>query len=165
MGTREKYEYVSTKREREKMDTTKKTNIISRFFTFLFYGKKTGQPMRYLFVGGTCSVIDIALLYVFVEFFHIWYLYASILSFTISCVVAFFGQKYFTFRNESRKHVTQFALFFTMAGTGLLINSGCIFVFVSLLGLWYILASVITKFIVLIWNFCASKYITFRIIR
>lgn len=151
--------------ENVKMDMVKKNNIISRFFNFLFYGKKAGQPMRYLFVGGTCSLIDIGLLYIFVEFLHIWYLYASILSFTISCVVAFLGQKYFTFENKSEKHAAQFVLFFTMAGTGLLINSGCIFVFVSLFGIWYILASVITKFIVLVWNFCASKYITFRIIR
>jgi len=140
-----------------------KTNIITKFFTFLFYGKKTGEPMRYLFIGGTCSLIDIALLYVFVEFFHIWYLYASILSFSIACIVGFFGQKYFTFKNKSKNHITQFIIYFTTAGIGLLINSGCIFVFVSILGMWYILASVITKFIVLIWNFLASKYITFRL--
>ena len=151
-------------RAKTTIDAAKKKNIITKIFTFLFHGEKTGEAMRYLLIGGTSSLIDLTLLYVFVEFFHIWYLYSSLLSFTIACIVGFFGQKHFTFKNKSGSHIKQFILYFSMAGTGLLINSGCLFLFVSVFGIWYILASIITKFIVLIWNFLASKYITFRLL-
>lgn len=137
--------------------------VTKGFLSYFFEHEKIGEPMRYLLIGGTCAVLDLLLLYTFVNYFHIWYLYATTASFIIVVMLGYFGQKYFTFRNYEKNHKKQISVFFVVAGTGLLINVGFMFVFVSLLGVWYIIANIITKFIVLIWNFLANKKITFRL--
>jgi putative flippase GtrA len=117
--------------------------------------------MRYLLVGGTCAILDLLLLYTFVNYFHIWYLYAATASFTIVMVLGYFGQKYFSFRNYENNHRKQLTAFIIVALIGLALNATFMFLFVGLMNLWYILASIMTKFIVLIWNFLANKKITF----
>lgn len=136
-------------------------HLFKKIFSLL-ESSVTNEKIRYLFVGGSCAVADLVFLYVLVDFFHIWYLTASIISFLIVGTIGFFGQKYFTFKDYSKKHGVQLTLFFLTAGIGLLLNSFSMLFFVSFLGLWYIWGSVITKFIVLVWNFTANKYLTFN---
>jgi len=131
--------------------------------SYLFEHEKFGETIRYLLIGGTCATLDMLLLYTFVDYFHIWYLYAATVSFILVSTLGYFGQKYFSFRNHDNNHKRQLPIFFIVAGVGLLLNAGFMFLLVSLVGLWYILASIITKFVVLIWNFSANKNITFRV--
>jgi len=139
-----------------------KLPLIRHIDDYILQHKKFGEFIRYVIVGGSCAVADLAFLYILVEFFHIWYLFSATLSFITVSSFGYFGQKYFTFKNNSKNYKKQMPVFFVVAGTGLLINSLCMFTFVSILGIWYILSNVITKFIVLIWNFLANKYLTFR---
>ncbi|MDI6778009.1 MAG: GtrA family protein [Patescibacteria group bacterium] len=134
-----------------------------KFISFFFEHEKIGEPMRYLLIGGTCAVLDLLFLYLMVNFLNVWYLIATTISFLVVSLFGYFGQKHFTFRNTERNHKKQLTLFFMVTGTGLLINAGFMFAFVSLLGIWYIIANIITKFIVLVWNFLANKHITFRL--
>lgn len=122
----------------------------------------TQQLFRYILIGGLCAISDVLVLYFLVEFFHIWYLFSAITSFTIVSLLGYFGQKKFTFKDNSKNHKRQLSIFFLVAGTGLLINSACMFFFVSVASVWYIYANVVTKLIVLFWNFAANKYITFK---
>ena len=138
------------------------SNIIIKTYKYFFYHEKIGESLRYILIGGSCAISDLLLLYVFVNFLHIWYLYAAAISFTAVSIVAFLGQKHFTFQNKSKKHSKQFMIFLLISGVGLILNSSCMFLFVSIAGIWYIFANIITKFIVLIWNFSANKFITFR---
>lgn len=140
----------------------KKLVLFDKVFSLTFEHNKFGEKIRYLFIGGACAIADLIILYVLVEFFQIWYLVASIISFILVGFFGYLGQKYFTFKNDSKSHTRQLTIFFTVIGIGLLLNSSCMFLFVSVLGIWYIFASVVTKFIVLAWNFTANKYITFK---
>ena len=140
----------------------KKSVVLDKAFSLTFEHQKYGEKLRYLFVGGFCALADLAILYLLVEFFHIWYLAASVISFTLVGLAGYLGQKYFTFKNDSKNHGKQLTIFFLVVGAGLLINSASMFFFVSVVGIWYILASIITKFIVLVWNFTANKYVTFK---
>lgn len=117
---------------------------------------------RYILIGGLCALADMAVLFFFVSYLHFYYLTITTLSFIVITFFGYFGQKYFTFRDLSNNHKRQIPVFFIVAGTGLAINTFCMFLFVSIAGIWYIAANIITKFIVLIWNFLANKYITFR---
>lgn len=130
---------------------------------FSFESAKQSELTRYVLIGGLCSLFDIAFLYLFVSYFHIWYLSATTISFIIVTFFGYFGQKYFTFRDLSKNHKRQIPVFFIVAGTGLAINTLCMFLFVSIAGVWYITANIITKFIVLVWNFLANKRITFKL--
>lgn len=141
---------------------SKPLSNIAQVCDFLFYHKKIGTLLRYSLIGGSCALGDMFLLYIFVEFAHIWYLYASIASWITISALGFFGQKYFTFKNTSKKHQKQLIIFIIVGTIGLSINSACLFFLVSIVKIWYIFANIITKFIVLIWNFLANKYITFK---
>lgn len=140
----------------------KKSALFDRAFSLTFEHQKFGEKLRYLFVGGSCAVADLAILYLLVDFLHVWYLAASIISFILVGLIGYGGQKYFTFKNESKNHKKQLFTFFVIVGIGLLINSFSMFFFVSFVGLWYILASIVTKLIVLVWNYAANKHITFK---
>lgn len=142
--------------------TPKRSPLIGRLLELVFEHQKFGEKIRYIFIGGSCAVLDLFFLYFLVEVTEIWYLYASIASFILVGFFGYFGQKYFTFRNDSKNHKKQIMIFYIVSGIGLLINSLSMYFFVSLMGLWYLFGSIVTKFIVLIWNFTASKYITFR---
>jgi putative flippase GtrA len=135
---------------------------IIKIYSFFFKHPKHGEVFRYLLVGGTCTVIDMLLLVLLVEFGHLWYLTASIISYSSASLLGYFGQKYFTFENKSKQHLVQLPLFYLVSGMGLLLNSACLFLFAGLLKMWYVLAYCITKIIVLIWNYLANKFITFK---
>ncbi len=120
------------------------------------------QFARYFLVGGSCAVADLAFLYVLVDIFHFWYLYSAGFSFVMVGIFGYFAQKYFTFRNQTKNHKKQLTMFFLVGGLGLLLNTGSMYFWVEIVGLWYLYASAVTKFIVLAWNFSANKWITFK---
>ena len=134
----------------------------NKYVQMVFEHERTGQFARYLFVGGTCAVLDLLLLYIFVDYLHIWYLSAATASFIITLALSYVGQKYFTFQDYTKNHKKQLPVFFIVAIIALVINAACMFIFVSWIGIWYMLASVITKIIVFIWNFIANQKLTFK---
>ncbi len=123
---------------------------------------KESTASRYALVGGLCALADIAILFFFVNFLHFFYLTVTTLSFIIITFLGYFGQKYFAFRDPSKNHKKQIPIFFIVTGTGLAFNTLFMFLFVSIAGIWYITSNIITKFIVLVWNFLANKHITFN---
>ena len=123
---------------------------------------KFSEFSRYSLVGLLCALLDIVFLYIFVEYLHFWYLLATTISFSSITYLGYFVQKKFTFRNKSKNHNKQFFLFSFVSITGLIANTILMYLFVSILGIWYILSNIITKIIILFWNFFANKYITFN---
>lgn len=123
---------------------------------------KLEEFFRYLLIGFVCAISDLFLLYVLVEYFHIWYLAAATISFVIITTTGFFGIKYYTFKNTDKNFHKQVVIFSIIACAGLVINTFFMYFLVSIAGLWYLVSNIITKIIVLIWNFLANKYITFN---
>lgn len=117
---------------------------------------------RYFFVGLLCAVLDLAFLYFLVEFIHLWYLLAAIISFSLITYGGYFLQRSFTFRNTSENKKKQFTLFIVISVCGLVINTMSMYLFVSIFGIWYVFSNILIKAIVFLWNFLANKYITFN---
>jgi len=123
--------------------------------------KDNNQVIRYIIVGSICAIFDLLCFFALVNFLHVWYLYASALSFSLITFFGFFIQKYYTFKNNSNNHSVQLVSFFSIAVLGLLLNLFFMYFFVGILGFWYLIAIFLTKGIVLFWNFFSNKYITF----
>ena len=117
---------------------------------------------RYFFVGLLCAVLDLFFLYLLVEFLNIWYLLAATISFSVITYGGYFLQKKFTFRNTSRNDSKKIFIFVLVSICGLIANAASMYVLVGIFGIWYILSNIITKKIVLLWNFLTNKYITFN---
>lgn len=120
------------------------------------------QFIVYFFIGGLSAVSDLILLFIFVDFFHIFYLVAAALSFSIISTAAFFLHKNYTFKHKDRTSKLRYLIFLVVAGSGLLWSLFFLFLFVSIFKFYYLLAAVIVKFIVLAWNFLMNKFVTFR---
>ncbi len=95
--------------------------------------------VRYVFSGGTAAAIDVALLYILVEYFNVYYISAAIFSMTVSFIARFLLQKYVTFEDKDETHATkQFILYTVLYFASLTATTALLYLFVDMLGFWYL---------------------------
>jgi len=126
------------------------------------YYRKYELFWKYCIGGGMSLLIDVGLLYVFTDFLHIHYLISATLSFIIAASYNYTFQKVLTFKNKDQNCLKQFMSFVAIALIGLGLNIILLKIQVEWFGIWYILAKIIAAAIVLIWNFLANKFFTFK---
>jgi len=119
--------------------------------------------VKYCIVGGSGTALDVAALYIFIEYAGIPLLPAASLSFTLAVINNFVWNKLWTFRNKSSNYRKLFIKFFLVSLGGLALTNVSMYLQVVVFGLWYIYAKLITSLIVLVWNFLANKYWTFQL--
>ncbi|MDD5213789.1 MAG: GtrA family protein [Candidatus Gracilibacteria bacterium] len=108
------------------------------------------------------ALIDLACLYIAVEFFGLYYIVGAILAFVVSFIFGFLFQKYITFSNFDKKHLHQGFLFFVFQIIGLGLNILLLFVLVEKFGFHYMYVAIFNKFIVFIWNFLMNNRFNFK---
>lgn len=118
--------------------------------------------IKYGVVGVAGTFIDLASLFVFVEYFSIPAIPGSILSFLLAVTNNFILNKIWTFENRSKNYRKLFLKFLIVSVIGLGLTIASMYVMTLLIGLWYMLAKALTSIIVLTWNFLANKLWTFR---
>lgn len=113
--------------------------------------------------GGVAALTSLVLFYVFLNYFHIWYLLASITSFTISVFVGFYLQKYLTFNDLSKeKTKRQILIFFSISMINLGINVLLMLFFVELMNLDKMFAKACSLAILACWNFFVYQKFVFH---
>ncbi|MES3031011.1 MAG: GtrA family protein [Patescibacteria group bacterium] len=124
---------------------------------------KLARIIRYLIAGGTSTFTDLALLYIFTEFFHIWYLTSAILAFILAFFVSFFLQKYWTFQDASNDGVHgQMALYLFIALCNLGLNTFLMYLLVHFLGFHYMVAQFVVAGLIAIMSFFIYKKFVFK---
>lgn len=118
--------------------------------------------LKYSAVGASGTVIDVGLLYLLVEYSHLDVLVATTISFVAAVINNFTWNKLWTFANRDSNIRKQFIKFLLVSLVGLVLNTFFMFVFVRIFVIWYIIAKLMTSFIVLSWNFLGNKYWAFR---
>lgn len=121
------------------------------------------QFFKYCMVGGTGTFLDLFSLYIFVEYFYLNVLIASTFSFLIAVTNNFIFNKIWTFKNKSKNFRKLYIKFLIISTVGLGLTLFCMFVFVNILHIWYMLAKAMTSLIVLTWNFLGNKLWTFKL--
>lgn len=120
------------------------------------------QFLKFCIVGTVGTAIDFSLLYLLVEFAHVWYLLAATISFIVAVINNYIFNKFWTFKDRDKDFLRQFGRFLVVSIIGLGLNVLILYVLVEFAGMWYILAKVLATGVVLIWNFFANKYWTFK---
>jgi len=116
----------------------------------------------FAFFGGLATVIDWTLFY-FTHFKLGWYYQSSVtLTFIIGTLISFLGNRYLNFCDTSKKILSQYGLFISLALVGLFLTYGLMFVFINQLKLHAMLARILATFLVLFYNYNSQKHITFR---
>ena len=117
---------------------------------------------KYACVGCLGTAIDLGSLYVFIDRLHIHLLVAAALSFMLAVINNFTLNKFWTFQNKSGNIRKQFIKFLIVSTVGLMLTEMCMAFLVYVLKIWYMFSKLFTSALVLMWNFLANKYWTFK---
>lgn len=127
-----------------------------------YFQENKGQMLRYAVVGGTGAIVDLGALYILTEFFHLYYLWSTTLSFIVSALLNFYFNRRWTFKSSGNTK-KQLLIFSFVATSGVVLNGFIMYILVDWLKIYYMLAKVFSVGIVTIWNFLWNKYFTFRV--
>jgi len=120
------------------------------------------RPLRYLLSGGTATAANLAVLYILVHFFGIWYLAAAVLSFIVGMCMSFILQKFFTFSHYSNEKLKrQTSLHASLQLFNLVINTALMYAGVDLLHIPYLLAQFLISAGMAVYSFLFYKYFVF----
>ena len=148
---KELFQYV-IKLDFKKLFKTKTDNTFIQFF-------------RYLFVGGIAAVVNIGMLFLLTDIFHLHYLISNIIAFTLGLIVNYILSKKFVFQEKTKISKTGEFLIYAIIGViGLGLDTLLIWLFTEIFALYYMLSKIISTLLVLIWNFGARK-ILYKIIK
>ena len=133
------------------------TELINKLFI-----NQTNNPflqfIRYGFVGGIAAVVNIGMLYVFADMFHIYYIVSNVLSFTLGLIVNYILSKKFVFGNStSISKINEFIIYAIIGVIGLGLDTLLLWIFTEKMALFYMVSKIISTIIVFVWNFGARK--------
>ncbi len=116
---------------------------------------------RFAVAGGSCFIIELAVLYSLTEFAGINYLTSAFWAFVVSVIVNYIMCAYWVFAAKKRS-LAKTIVFAATSVAGLGINQLCMWTFVEFVGLHYMLAKVAAACIVTIWNFITKRMVLTR---
>ena len=117
---------------------------------------------RYLISGGIATATSLVLLYVFTEWLRLWYLFSAVLAFIFTFFISFTLQKFWVFKDTSKDRIVmQGGAFLTIAIINLGINTLGMFILVSKLHIWYMLAEVLVLGFIAIENYVLQRNLVF----
>ena len=124
--------------------------------------KNFRQFFKYCVVGVSGTLIDLAALYVLVEYAEMAVIPAAVVAFLLAVVNNYVLNKIWTFKSRSKNYRKQFIKFLIVSVIGLGLTILFMGIFVEIFVIWYMFAKVLTSLIVLTWNFLGNKYWTFK---
>ena len=116
---------------------------------------------RYVVVGVIGTAIHFGILIALVELLGVEPVTASTIGFIVTLVVSYVLNHRWTFQTD-RGHLSAMPRYILVSISGLLLNSGIMFVTVHILGLWYVLGQSLVVVVVPLTNFLFNYHWSFR---
>lgn len=117
-------------------------------------------PLRFLFVGGTATLLQLGMLTFFIETDLLAPVISSALSYAISAVYNYLLNYYLTFAS-TRTHLETFPKFLLVAGLGVGVNTITFAALLQLTG-YYLFAQCVAIAVTLLLNYTLHKYWIYR---
>ena len=115
------------------------------------------EIVRFCFVGGVSFLMDYGLLFVLTEFVGLYYLYSSAISFSVTVVFNYWLCVIYVFKGAKKQTTRQAIIFFGTGVIGLGLNQLCMWFFVDVVKVHYMLAKIFATAIVTIWNYVTKR--------
>lgn len=121
------------------------------------------QFIRYVFVGGLAYIVDFGLLFIFTEFFKIYYLTSAAFAFLLGLITNYILSTVWVFNKRILKNKwVEFGIFALIGIIGLGLNQFFMYYFTEHFHLHYLFSKCISAVIVFSWNFFARRFTLFR---
>ncbi len=121
------------------------------------------QLFRYTFVGGVAFIVDFSLLFIFTDFFGIYYLISAALAFLLGLTTNYILSIVWVFNKRTLKNRwLEFGIFSSIGIIGLGFNEFIIWFFTEYVYFHYLQSKIVSTVFVYLWNFFARKFILFR---
>ncbi|MCL5005779.1 MAG: GtrA family protein [Acidobacteria bacterium] len=118
---------------------------------------------RYVFAGGFSFVCDTGTLFALTQFLRVNYLISAAVGFTIGVGVNYLLCRRWVFQRRRLENTTVEMVLFVLIGVvGLGFNELILWTFQAKLGIYYMVAKVVSGVVVFVWNFGARKLALFR---
>lgn len=119
----------------------------------------------FVLVGGFCLGMNTLVLWLLASGLRIHYLLATLIAFLAITPLGFLLNKVLTFRTRREYAPIELPRYFAAMAASLAANLALMYVLVSLLGVWYLAASVLVAVTLVVANFVASDRWSFRMQR
>ena len=113
--------------------------------------------IRFCVVGGLSLIVDCAILYGLTDFCGVHYLYSAAISFTVSVIFNYWLCVKYVFKNARHQTPRQATIFIGSSVVGLGLNQLCMWFFVEIILLHYMIAKLGATVIVTIWNYIMKR--------
>jgi putative flippase GtrA len=118
--------------------------------------------LRYIISGLVSTFVNIFIIYILTDLFDIWYLVSSVIAFTVGICVSFSLQKFWTFGNDSIANIKkQMFMYLVFALSTVCLNALVVYMGVHFLGIYYVLAQVISSAMIACVSFFVYKRVIF----
>jgi putative flippase GtrA len=114
---------------------------------------------KYFGVAIVAAIVNIGMLYVLTDLFHINYLISNIVAFILGLITNYVLSKKYVFKESKLNKILEFIIYAVIGVIGLGIDTFFLWLFTSKIGLYYMLSKIITTGITFIWNFGARKLV------
>ncbi len=115
------------------------------------------QILKFGIVGGLAFLIDYGVYTLLISVFDVYYIIASIISFTLSVIFNYILSIKWVFDVKKKQGVKEFIIFVILSIIGLILNSIILYLSVELMHIHKLIAKIIATFIVMIYNFITRK--------
>ena len=119
--------------------------------------------VSYAVVGGICTGLNLGALWLLTAKLDLHYLISTLLAFLALTPMGFWLQKLVTFRTPHADAPIEWPRYFATMGSSLAANLTLMYLLVSLLGIWYLAASVLVTVLLLAGNFLVNDRWSFAV--
>ena len=113
--------------------------------------------VRFCFVGGVSLLLDYAILFALTDWAGVYYLYSSAISFSVTVVFNYWLCVKYVFKGAKKQTTRQAIIFFSTGLVGLGLNQLCMWFFVDVARLHYLIAKLGATVIVTLWNYVTKR--------
>jgi len=119
----------------------------------------------YAMVGGLCTLLNLAVLWLLTSGLGLHYLWSTMISFFTLTPVGFWLQKLLTFRTPRAAAPVEWPRYVVTMASSFAANLALMYLLVSRFGLWYLAASLVVTVLLLFANFLANYLWSFALRR
>lgn len=127
-------------------------------------GLHTTQFLRYSSASSVTFLLDLALLWILIDFVHIQYLIAAAVSFSVATPLNYVFSRSWAFKGTGRHPATGSLYFLMIAGIGLILVVTLMALCVEILHFNYLVSRILVAGFVGLWNFLMNKCVNLKIV-